>query len=246
MPLAACAQGDSPGTGGAPSKRDLDGRALAEEVSRTAGAESFWGNKRWDLAFEFVIVRNGEESGRFAHEWHRGTDAYTVSGTTKEGKRWRVEFSNIFTKEGRVTIDGNRPHDTLRQKLIDMGYGRFINDTYWLMMPLKLLDSGVHHRREADTIIDGKSYNVLALSFGQVGLTPGDHYRLFIDPATKLVERWRYRLESGREGEFRWEEYQRFGPVMLARRRVAVDGSMEIRFENIVVDEVTPRGAAQP
>ena len=66
-------------------------------------------------------------------------------------------------------------------------YARWVNDSYWLIAPLKLKDRGVHVAQEARKTMDGAECEVLRLSFGQVGLTPNDQYRLYINPATKLV-----------------------------------------------------------
>lgn len=230
------AQPGSPGTGGGPSQRALDGRELARQVMIAHGGENVWSDLNWNLAFDFVIAREGKEIGRYSHEWIRASNYYTVSGVNREGKSWRVIFTNIWEKKGTATIDGRSAHDTLLPRMIEMGYGRFINDTYWLLMPFKLLDSGVHQRRESDTIIEGNTYNVLSLSFGKVGLTPGDRYWIYIEPATKLVARWRYVLESGREGEYIWDQYSDFGAIKLPLRRRTPDGSAEIRFEHLRLD----------
>lgn len=240
LPSLALAQGDAPGTGGGPSQRQLDGRALAAEVVHAVGGDTAWKNPNWNLAFDFVVTRDGKEAGRYSHEWIRKSNYYTVAGTAKDGKRWRVIFTNIYERRGTATVDGVSAHDTLLPRLLEMGYGRFINDTYWLLMPHKLLDSGVLHRRDPDTVIDGKRYNVLALSFGNVGLTPGDHYWLFIDPATKLVERWRYHLQGGNEAEYIWDKYTSFGPIKLPLRRRSVEGTSEISFDHVRVDMAAP------
>jgi hypothetical protein len=239
------AQPDSPGTGGAPSKREIGGRELAREVMSAHGGEKVWSDQSWNLAFDFVVARDGKESGRFSHEWIRGSNYYTVSGMNREGKAWRVIFTNIWEKRGTATVDGKSVADTLLPRMLEMGYGRFINDTYWFLMPFKLLDSGVNHRRESDTVIDGRTYNVLSLSFGKVGLTPGDRYWIYIEPATKLVARWRYLLESGREGEYIWDEYKEFGSLKLPLRRRTPDGSGEIRFERVRVDRAVEAEGAQ-
>jgi hypothetical protein len=238
LPSILFAQGDTPGTGGSPSRRDLDGRALAAEVVHAVGGDTAWNDPNWNLYFDFVVVRDGKELSRISHEWIRKSNYYTVSGLTKDGKRWRVVFTNIYDRIGSATIDGETAPDSLKSRLLEAGYGRFINDTYWLLMPHKLLDSGVHQRREADTVIDGKRYEVLALTFGNVGLTPGDHYLLFIDPATKLVERWHYHLQSGSEADYKWLDYESLGPIKLALDRMRPDGSAEIRFEHVRVDRI--------
>jgi hypothetical protein len=212
-----------------------DGRALAAAVMKAVGGESAWSDKSWNLEFDFVVLRGGKEAARFSHKWDRASNAYVVSGKTQEKKEWRVAFTDINAHKGTATIDGAPAPDSLLPRLLDMGYGRYINDTYWFLMPFKLLDPGVNHWRQPDTVIDGKTFNVLRLSFGSVGLTPGDRYWLYINPETKLVERWRYLLEGGNTGDFYWRDYTDYGPVKLPLRREAVGGGMEIRFENIRV-----------
>lgn len=226
---------DQPGAGGPVSKRDIEGRRLAEEVFAASGG-SAWNDPSWDISFDFVIRNSGTEAARYSHIWYRALDGYIVFGKNREGRNWRVRFSSLARREGYATVDGAEVADTVRRRLVDAAYGRYINDTYWLMMPLKLLDSGVYHRRENDTTIEGRSYQVLALTFAEVGLTPRDRYWLMIDPVTKLVHRWKYTLQSGREGEFVWDEYTQFGPLKLPLRRRTLDSAMEIRFENVRID----------
>ncbi len=226
---------DSPGTGGAPSRYVLNGRQLAEEVVQAVGGLEAWNDQSWNLSFDFVVERDGVEAARFSHIWNRKSGTYIISGRNREGRSWTVTFSDIHTKAGRATVDGASVRDSVLQTMVEMGYNRFINDTYWLLMPFKLLDPGVNHRYDSDTTLDGKTYQLLQLSFNSVGLTPMDRYWLYINPETKLVERWHYLLQNGREGEFLWTDYQRFGPILLSLRKPATDGSSEIRFEKVQV-----------
>ena len=64
---------------------------------------------------------------------------------------------NIHSKEGHAFVDGKKisDPDTLAAKL-DHGYRAWINDSYWLVMPYKLKDSGVTlHYRGIETTEDG-------------------------------------------------------------------------------------------
>lgn len=223
------------GLTGVRSNTGRDARALAVAVIDALGGLDAWNDRSWDIAFDFVIERGGNEAARFSHIWKRATSEYLVSGKTREGKTWRVYFEDIYAKRGTATINGEPAPDTLLPKLLDLGYGRFINDSYWLMMPFKLLDSGVILSRLPDTTLDGRFYNVLHLSFQNVGLTPGDQYWLYIDPATKRIERWRYLLQSGREGDYLWQEYRQLGPITLPLYKVTPDNSAAIRFDNVRV-----------
>lgn len=214
-----------------------EGRALAREVMEAAGGERAWNDLSWNLSFEFVSYREGKEAARFSHRWNRRTNAAVVSGTGRDGKRWEVRFGDLFARRGTAMLDGAPAHDSMVTRLLDNAYARFINDSYWLLMPLKLLDKGVNHRRLEDTTIGGRRYETLALSFEKVGLTPGDQYWLYIDPKTKRVARWRFLLQSGNTGEYTWEEYERVGPVTLPRVRRLANGQVAIRFENVKAGE---------
>ncbi len=214
---------------------DTNAYQLAHEVIDAMGGDSAWGDRSWSLAFDFVVEAKGKEMSRYSHQWNRATGEYIVGGRTREGKAWQVEFSNIYEKQGRATIDGEPVPDTTLSRILSMAYARFINDTYWMLMPVKMLDPGVMLERRADTTIGGVRYNVLLLSFRNVGLTPGDRYLVFINPQTKLVERWHYMLESGREADYLWTDYRRFDPVVISLKRESPDGSSIIRFDNVRV-----------
>src|SRR6185436_20813973 len=114
-------------------------------------------------------------------------------------------------------------------------YARWINDSYWLMLPLKLLDPGVVRTREEDRPWNGKTYQVLRLEFQKVGLTPGDRYWLFIDPKTARIERWEMVLEGQKppaEG-FAFVDYQPIGPLALPLDHVSDDQKEHIKLEGV-------------
>jgi hypothetical protein len=112
---------------------------------------------------------------------------------------------------------GGAPTDALK------AWGSFVNDSYWLLAPCKVLDGGVKRQE------DGA---VLTLSFDGVGLTPGDTYRLEVGEGGR-VDAWSFTLQSGREGHFTWSEHTAVGPLNLSLRRTAADGETVIRFEDV-------------
>lgn len=218
-------------------KENESGRALAAEIVHAAGGDRWNSDLDWNISFDFVSIQGEKEGTRYSHRWDRAADRYVVSGKTKDGRPWQVEFSDLSEKVATPTIAGAPPPDSLRDGMLQMGYGRFINDSYWFMMPLKLLDSGVHHARLADTTISGTTYNLLTVWFDGVGLTPGDRYLIYVEPGTKLVRRWKFQLQGGNEGEYIWDDYQEHGPLRLAHRRISADGKREIRFDNVSVEK---------
>jgi hypothetical protein len=94
-------------------------------------------------------------------------------------------------------------------------YARWVNDSYWLLAPLKLKDPGVtltYQSREG-------GFEVLHAQFANVGLTPGDQYNFYVDPATHLVRRWDYMPSPDKKISGTWEGYKDFGGLNLSTER---------------------------
>jgi hypothetical protein len=89
-----------------------------------------------------------------------------------------------------------------------------------MFMPYKLLDPGVVLTYVGNQpMADGRSSEVLQLTFESVGLTPQNRYLVFVASDTGLVEQWSYfRDAADTEPGFTaaWERWQRFGNIMLA------------------------------
>jgi len=148
------------------------------------------------LRFDFAPVRDGKVTSSYHHWWDRQTGAYRVEGVSKEGVPYRILF-DVGTKQGKAWLgDRELAGDELAQWL-ERGYGRFINDTYWLLMPWKWLDPGVNLEYVGKKTVDGQEYEVVTLSFGSgVGLTSNDHYWAYVSTKSNLMERWEYVLET--------------------------------------------------
>lgn len=166
-----------------------------------------------ELRFDFVVVKDGQEKVRRRHVWRPqdGTAEVRVGDTVT-----RVEDLAHHTP-------GPAP-----EAPVEKAYAAWVNDVFWLLAPAKVMDPGVNRAVEPD----GR----LTVTFQGVGLTPGDRYTFTAEPDGK-VTRWDFVLEGGSTGAYRWEDHQRFGPLTLSTRRPAVDGSRELRLENIAVVE---------
>jgi hypothetical protein len=62
---------------------------------------------------------------------------------------------------------------------------------------------------------------------------------MYVNRATRILDRWKFRLESGAEGDYRWTGWRRFGGILLATERNGADGET-ILFENVVVTDSMP------
>jgi hypothetical protein len=222
------------------SQSDDKAIAVAEKLMQSLGGEAQWKNTRY-LRFDFVSVRNDTPGSPRQHLWDKWTNNYRIEWTGRDNKKTIVLF-NIDTKKGEVYNDGKKVDvDSLRAQQLDRAYLLFINDTYWLLMPYKWRDSGVVLKYAGEEDIDGKKYNVVHLSFENVGLTPKDQYWAYVNKETGLMERWKYVLQSFKETDpptvFDWVNWKQYGNIMLANERVNKAANRKIVFNTLVVLE---------
>jgi hypothetical protein len=150
----------------------------------------------------------------------------------KQGGRVRIEVPaeeavyllDINTDEGQVRIGSTvyTEPDSLR-KYLDRAKSIWINDSYWLVMPFKLKDSGVTLKYLGpDTTLAGVQADVLELTFENVGRTPQNKYHVYVDPQTHLVSQWDfYSNAADAEPRFAlpWQNYQEHGDILLSGDR---------------------------
>ena len=184
---------------------------LAREVWKASGGESWSGVK--ELRFTFVVEVEGKTVASAAHIWKvaEGTDEVT----------W---------KDKHVTINVNTPPTEGDAKA---AYARWVNDSYWLIAPLKVLDPGVTVKAEGAKEINGVASETLQLSFGAVGLTPTDRYVMYVDPQTKLLRSWDYQPKEGAGMQATWEKYETFGGLKLSTEHHF--GGKTIKFTDVKV-----------
>ena len=132
-----------------------------------------------------------------------------------------VVLMNIHSQEGRAWVAEAEIEnaDSLAAKLKST-YEAWINDSYWLVMPYKLKDSGVTLKyRGQGVTAQGIEAEILELTFRDVGVTPQNRYVIHIDAADHLVRQWSfYREASDDEPAFTlpWTNWKRYGDIWLA------------------------------
>lgn len=168
----------------------------ADDVARRAIdmlAGPAWEKARY-MAFSFNVERDGKIAASYPQRWDRFTGDYRVSGKNRDGKDILV-IMNVNTKQGKAWVDGQEAADPTEQ--LTFGYRRFINDTYWLLMGFKTFDPGVTREYAGEkTDAAGRAYDLVKLSFANVGLTPGDVYWMWVNRDTGLVDQWDMKLEG--------------------------------------------------
>ncbi|MFQ5572195.1 MAG: hypothetical protein ACE5G0_21170, partial [Rhodothermales bacterium] len=198
------------------------------------------------LRFNFAVSVEGTRRRTIRHLWDRRTGDYRVEMRGPGGEPYIILF-NINTRQGQAYW-GDTPLDsTDTAEKIAEAYQRFINDTYWLLVPFKLFDPGVHRAYVADS--SDAEADVLHLSFGDVGLTPGDQYWLYVDKESGRLAQWSYVLQ-GSEGlpprSFVWDEYEEHitpsGSLFFAARKRAVGRPNAIYTDAIGTPLEVPEG----
>lgn len=216
--------------------------ALAQEVLAALGGAEAWSATRY-LRFDFAVERPGAPGFSRAHTWDKWTGAYRLEGKTREGQALRVVM-NLNDKQGQAWLDGQPLAGEDLKKRLDGAYAVWVNDTYWLLMPFKLLDPGVTLALAGEAAGEGGvTWDKLLLTFDGVGLTPKDKYWVFVNRATKQVDRWEYVL-GGRDEPptgWDWKGWKAHGRVQLAPERLGKDGA-KIHFPVLEVLDAVPEG----
>ena len=147
------------------------------------------------LRFDWAFVRDSAEIRPIRHLWDRENQRARVEWSIGEDSTAVVILdlaaSTPEAPSGEAFVNGavSPPEDSLLAR----GYSRWTNDTYWLLAPMKTFDPGVNRALAPDSA--GPGERVLALSFGDVGLTPGDRYWLHVGD-DGAMRSWTYLLEG--------------------------------------------------
>jgi len=221
-------------------KADEKGAAVAAQMDNALGGMSAWGSVPY-VRFDFVIVKDGKEVARFRHWWDKRRGIDRVEGPDDKG-RMVAAIVNLQSRTGKSFTAGLPDRDSSEVAAqVDNGYQRWVNDSYWLMMPFKVRDPGTNLKYSGvKKGADGVDYDVLELTFDKgVGLTSGDHYWLYVNPKTHLMDRWDMLLQSmdpkGPPSSATWEDWTKVGPVRIATMHHFQGKTAFLRFENVAL-----------
>ena len=155
--------------------------------------------------------------------------------------RDEILLVNINSSEGKAQVNGEEiiDNDSLASYL-KKAKSIWINDSYWLVMPFKLKDSGVSlYYIGNDTTELGKESFVLQLAFENVGDTPNNIYHVWVDEESNLITQWAF-FEATEQPHpsfiTPWEDYQSYGKILLSGGR-GKNKLTDIRVLNVVPKE---------
>jgi len=213
-----------------PAGSDPRAIAIADLVMAALGGERAWEQTR-DVYFAFDVERDGKRLAHRTHLWDRWGGRLRYQSVKKDGTPF-VVLLNVNTRSGQAyrlpreaaagtTAGGDAvPLEAGPAKeLLDEAYEAWINDTYWLLMPYKMKDPGVRLKYAGEKTIEGAEYDLVELTFEDVGLTPRDRYWAHVNRRTHIMDRWSYILQDdppgGEPTVWDWKGWTRRGRILL-------------------------------
>jgi len=213
-----------------PAGSDPAAVELADSVMSAMGGRASWENTRF-ISWNF--------SGRRNLVWD------------KQGGRVRIEVPeesliyllNLGNGQGKVKLGGREvtEADSLK-RMLQQARSIWINDSYWLVMPFELKDSGVTLTYLGeDTLMTGGKCNVMDLTFAHKGKEPESKYRVYVDLADNLVKQWSYFKTADQDSATftkPWDNYKKYGNILLSADRSDGSGPRDVQVNEDLPDSV--------
>ncbi|NJM24539.1 MAG: hypothetical protein HC859_02420 [Bacteroidia bacterium] len=202
---------------------------LADSIMAAMGGRENWNNTRF-ISWEFF--------GRRKLVWDKWEGRVRIESPADS----TIYLVNVNTGEGKVQVKGHEltEADSLG-KMLERAKSIWINDSYWLVMPFKLKDTGVTLKYMGeDTISTGMMCNVLQLTFDDVGDTPQNKYMVYVDVKDNLVKQWSYFREAAQDSSNftrPWDNYKKYGSILLSADRSDKGGPGNVAVANEMPDE---------
>jgi hypothetical protein len=202
---------------------------LADSIMHAMGGRENWDNTRY-ISWTFF--------GRRDLVWDKHTGRVRIDSKPDS----TIYLVNVNTGEGKVKIKGTEitEPDSLK-KLVDKAKSIWINDSYWLVMPFKLKDTGVTLKYMGEDTLKGERFNTLVLTFREVGVTPQNKYKLYVDINEKLVRNWAYYSNADQDtANFirPWDNYLKYGTILLSADRSDKGGPSNVKVEATLPDKL--------
>lgn len=204
--------------------------ALADRVMRAMGGYDAWAHTRY-LAWSFFGGQYqiwDKQTGDF--HWEKDSLVANYNLGTKQGHVYRLGQDISATPAG--------------QELLGKLTPIWNNNSWWLLMPFKLKDSGVTLKYEGPAkTMAGQPAEALQLTFKNVGTTPNNRYEVLVNPTTGLVDEWAYfpnATDAQPAFRRRWAEYTRHGQLLLAADRS--EATKPARLDDIATAQTLPAG----
>ena len=197
---------------------------LADSIMNAMGGRKNWDKTRY-ISWNFFGARD--------LIWDKKDNKVRIE-SLKDSITYLVDLDKL---QGRVSVKGEEitEPDSL-SKMLSKGKSIWINDSYWLLMPFKLKDTGLTLKYIGeDTLLTGAKCNVLELTFKEIGDTPQNKYRIFVDDNDNLVKQWSYYSNASQDSaNFTrpWDNYQKYGDILISADRSDGAGPKNVKVDD--------------
>jgi len=192
---------------------------LADSIMVAMGGWKNWNDTRF-IAWNFFGNRN--------LIWDKKHEHVKIE-SLKDSITYLIDLKN---SKGKVWIKGIEViNDDSLTELINRGKNIWANDSYWLVMPFKLKDTGVTLKYLGeDTILTGDKCNVLELTSVKAdGLS---RYQIYVDLRDNLVKQWAYYANPTQDSAnfiHPWDNYKPYGKIILSADRSDQSGPLDVK-----------------
>ena len=212
---------------------DPEAIAIADSVMQYHGGREAYDRARY-FSWNFFGARS--------LVWDKEEDRVRIESPQDE-MIYLLDFSDDDLT-GAVSKNGEEMTDPDSLDLyLQNAHSMWINDSYWLLQPYKLKDSGVtlKYGGEAEDPQKNRPSEVLELTFSEVGDTPGNRYRLYVDKETYRINTWQFfRAATDEEPSIStpFDDYREYDGLMLSGNRGGRFQLSDIAVSNEMDDSV--------
>lgn len=200
---------------------------VAEQVAKAYGVDSF--STIGGIRYTFNAELPGVKLSR-SWEWNPKTDTVSFTGKDKAGKPLKITYkrSELGSQSDIV------------KKQIDPG---FINDQYWLLLPLHLVWDGsatvTDDGRQKLPLGNGSAERLVMKYPSEGGYAPGDTWELYLGGDKRIEEMVYRRGGTGKPAVViaSWGDQKKAGPLLVATdHRGTADGKpLRVTLSNVSV-----------
>ncbi|HOY18527.1 MAG TPA: hypothetical protein PLC89_14570 [Haliscomenobacter sp.] len=190
---------------------DAKAIAIADQVMEAMGGRKAWDGTRY-INWNFFGRRNllwDKKKGQVRIDIPADNSTYIVDLNKETGL---IKHKGVAMTQA----------DSIK-KYAGVAKSIWINDSYWLLMPYKLKDSGVTLKYKGEMPTEaGVASDVLELTFQGVGRTPENRYLVYVDKTTHLVAHWQHFRKASDEKpgmSTPWENYEKHGKILISGGR---------------------------
>jgi hypothetical protein len=206
--------------------------AIADEVMQAQGGRGAYDAIRY-LSWNFF--------GSRTLLWDKFTGNVRIDWLKKP----QIVVVNINNNTGKVMLNGvEQTHPDSLAKYLKIGKEVWINDSYWLVMPFKLKDSGVTLKYVGEGKTEsGAAADILQLTFKGVGVTPENKYHIWVDKTSKLISQWAFFEKYGDEKPrftTPWEDYKTAAPIPV---KFSGSRGKDRSMEPVATPQTVPSGS---